>query len=290
MDIHSRGFESFYPFRDLCDRLGRRTAAASYDAHALADGLLRVSAERLGRDVIDRLSVLQPGQSGVRLEDDRKRRLFQILFRDGKQCVRTQGAVHTHGGHAQAFQHRRHHRGIRAGQQPSVLAVGVGGKDGKIRVLFRRQHGRLRLIAVAHRFDKDEIGLLRGARTDEDRERFHCFLEIQIAEGLQQLAAGSDVQADPLRLVRGAPGRRLPGVADGSFRDLLKFIRGIPQPAGAERVRDHRVAARVEIRAVDRGHHVRMADIPWLRTFAGLQAFLLQKASHASVQDQDVVF
>ena len=289
-NVYSYGFEISYPFCDRGDRFGRRAAAASHDAHAFADRFFHISRERCGRNVIDSLPILQPGQSGVRLKDDRKRRFLQILLRDGKQRVRSQGTVHAHGGDTQSFQHRRHHRGIRAGQQASVLAVSVGGEDGKIRVFLRCQHGRFRLITVAHRLDEDEIRLLGGAGPDKGRERFHGFFEIKIAEGFQQFAAGADVQADPLQLRRRAFRGRCPRVADGSFRYFLKLIRGIPQPAGAERVRDHRVAARVEIRAVDGGHHVRMADIPGLRTFTGLQALRLQKASHASVQDQDIVF
>ena len=73
-------------------------------------------------------------------------------------------------------------------------------------------------------------------------------------------------------------------------RLLLQFFLGEPQAAGAERIGDDSVAACVVIRLMYACYDLGMAEIPRFRPFPGLQAFLLQKAAHAAVQDQDIVF
>ena len=144
------------------------------------------------------------------------------------------------------------------------------------------QNGGLGLVGVVHRLDQDEIGLSFSGLHDlgEQRDRV---LKIQIAQGLQKLAAGSDVQSDPVR----RSGFRLRNgffrVLQGGGDDFLHTA-GKTQPVDAEGVGFQDVAAGVEIGLVQRGDPLRIQKVPFLRPLARLQAHGLQHRAGPAVK------
>jgi outer membrane protein OmpA-like peptidoglycan-associated protein len=117
----------------------------------------------------------------------------QIFANDGGELLGPHGAVHANGVRAHALQHGDHGSGLRAGQQSSVCAVGVGNENRQPAVFLCGEQGGFCLGKVSHRFDDYEVGA--GLRTEND------FLPEDVAaindaiKALQDAIAAKDIDA-----------------------------------------------------------------------------------------------
>ena len=113
-------------------------------------------------------------------------------------------------------------------------------------------------------------------------------LKVERAERAQQSARRSDVERDKLLARRRRRRARRRRIRDCGGDDRLQLVRVEFQRVCAERVGADDVAARVKIGLVDRGHRVRVREIPPLRVLTGRKPARLQERTHAAVQQDDM--
>ena len=128
-----------------------------------------------------------------------------------------------------------------------------------------------------------------GAVSHDLGEERDGVLEVEVAERLEELARGADVEGDPgAVLTLAGPLGGFCDVYGGSYNFLKrKFAaRRVLEPVGAEGVGVYDVRTRVEVRAVQALYALRVQDVPGLRPLAGLEAHFLQASARAAVQEQ----
>ena len=115
----------------------RRRAATSADNRRVWQTVRQCRREILRPHVV--LSGYGVGQSGVRLCDDRKARIFRELPQERRHTVRACGAVQADGVRAQSLQRPGHRRHRTARERPARLVKGHRDEYGKVCILLDRQ-------------------------------------------------------------------------------------------------------------------------------------------------------
>ena len=271
------------------DVLRRGAAAAAEELRAgFGDGP-HAPGEVLRAEVEHRLPVHGARQASVRRGGDGEAGRGGQPLGYRQHLRRAEAAVEAQGVHAQALEQRGHGFGRAAGEQPGLFVVGRCGDYWKSAVLLCGEDGGLELVAVAHRLDDDEVGTGLGAVSHDLGEERDGVLEVKVAERLEELARGADVEGDPgAVLTLAGPLGGFCNVYGGSYNFLKrKFAaRRVLEPVGAEGVGVYDVRTRVEVRAVQALYALRVQDVPGLRPFAGLEAHFLQASARAAVQEQ----
>ena len=112
---------------------------------------------------------------------------------------------------------------------------------------------------------------------------------MEVAQRLDHLPAGADVQRGELELRRAALLGGLAHKPHGGRDDLTQLVGAVVQRVGAEGVGEHEIAARGIVGAVDILDDLRMGERPLFTTLGTAHAPGVQQRAHASVQQQQIV-
>ena len=246
-------------------------------------------ANSAGGDVVDRLAVHHGRQACVGLEQDGDRGQAQVLSDHGSQRLGAQGTVNADGVRSHTLQHSHHSGGGCPRHELSVLPKGAGHQHGEVGIFFRGQQGGLGLIAVVHSLDHNEIDTVFLAQLDRLGKDRNGVLEVKIAQWLQHLARGADIQSHKffLRSYRLRGG--VTGVLHGGADNVVQLLCGELEDIRPEGIGIDHVRARVKVGAVDGHHLVGVGKIPSLGQLPGGKTCLLQKGAHAAVQGDEII-
>ena len=122
---------------------------------------------------------------------------------------------------------------VTARQELPLLVKNHRDQHWQVAVLFRCQHGRLRLKGVAHRLNEHQIRASSRATTHHLAEDFDRAVKGQVAHRSQKFARGADVQRDVCILPTSASHRlaHMPNRRRHDFAHVIEF-----QCIGAESV------------------------------------------------------
>ncbi len=241
--------------------------------------------EVLGRLRVHGLSGLETRLAGVRL---RVGDAAVELGQNGHQVGHGFGgdlAVAADDGGARVLELAHSRGGVDAHHGAKTLRGRLEGHAGQHRPAAGLRDHRIdrdrRLGEVEHRLDVQKVDAGGHERPRLLGEGGAQGVRLGVAHGLDHLAAGADVAGDP------APGELPVAEARGEAgAGLVQFHGACREPVGleayrraAEGVGVHDVRAGGEEAAVDVLHFGRMGDVPLLRTFAGREATLHERAS-----------
>ena len=270
------------------DIVRRGAAAAARGAHAAAHRIRHLGGKIRRCDIVDRSAVHRLRQPCIRLEQHRHGGAGKQFIHHAAQFGGTERAVGAERRDAHALEQSDHRRRRCPGHQLAVRAVSIGDDDREVTVFAGGKQRRLGLVAVVHRLDEDEVRAVLCAEAHRPGKSRNRILKVERSERAQKSARRSDVERDKL-LARRRCGARRPGICNRGGDDRLQLVRSEFQRIRAEGIGTDDVAARIKIRLVDCGHHVRVRKIPALGVFAGRKSARLQERAHAAVQQDDMV-
>ena len=188
------------------------------------------------------------GQSGVGLEDDGQVGPLQQLLHQRGHLPGPQRAVDAHSVRSQALQGKGGGSGRTAQEGTAAGLVGHGDQHREVGVLLGSQQGSTGLLQVGHSLDGDKVGSRLHACTDHLGKQVHRVFKAQHTGGLQQLAAGTDVQSH-----QASSGGGLLGHGDCGGDDLLHGAAGALQllPVGPEGIGVDDLGPGVQVGGVD---------------------------------------
>ena len=252
------------------------TAAAADHTGSHGYNPFHISGKLLGRYVVICPSVFLFRQSGIRLHDNRKRRILYILFQNRKHLLRSHSTVNAQSIYSESFKKCDDRRHISAGEKLSPLIVDCGCKNRKRSILLCCKYRRFQFICIAHCFDMDQI----GSRLFSPYHNLICIFKIKVTHRFEQFAGRTDIKSCVYPALSAAL-LRLPGFIlclFGSFPDkpnrpfnrLLQreTIRMEFQRICAEGICQHYITARFDITSVYLSDLLRMDQIPCLRKFS----------------------
>ena len=287
--------------------MGGRGAAAAADQRdaVLADERAVRVAQAGGREVVDGLVVLDAGQPGVGLAEDRQRRVLGEIAQVLVHELGAGGAVDAERVDAQRHERRHGRADLGADQhlagrldgdrdEDRDLAAGLGAG------VLRAEDRGLALQQVVDGLDQQRVGAAV--------EQAAGLLPVGGAEAVEvdlpqagQLGARPHRPHDPARAA--VPGRvgvgRLARQARGGGVDLVGAVGQVVlrqrDRRGAEAVGQHGVDARVEVDPVQPPHDVGVAEVEVLvaaveaAEVVGRQAEALQAGARGAVEDDDAL-
>ena len=277
-------------FRQSVDVFRRGAAASADHPHTRFYKIRYRFREGLCIHVVYGSPIYHFGQTRIGFENHGNGCAGQKLLHHTLQLIRAERTVGADGVRSHTFQHRRHRGRRGASHQLAVLTVSVGYQNGQIAVFLGRQKGGLRFVGVVHGFNEDQIHAAGGTNPHGFGENLHRILKIQIAQGLQQLSRGADVQSDIFHLIPARGISRGLGIIHRGADDRLQLGLGKFQTVGTEGVGADHVAARVKIIPMDRLYDLGMGDVPSFRMLTGEQSPGLEQGAHATVQTDDILF
>ena len=254
--------------------LGRRPAAAAHDAHAVLADERRVRLRQpLRRQVVDRLPVLHARQPGVGRAEQRERRVLRQEAQRLMHQLRPGRAVQPHAGQPERRERRQRRPDLAAHQHLPRRLDRHCREDRRLQPPLRqrvaaRQNRRLALQQVV-----DGLHQQRVHPAVEQPPRLREIGRMQLVEAdlpqTGQLRPGPD-RAD--RKARRTRTRKLSSrLARQIGRGLVDLIRALAKLVlrqsdrrPPERVGQHRVRARCEVRGVQLPHRLRAADVEHL--------------------------
>ena len=179
---------------------GGRSATTADDARSRfhkAGGML---GELLRRQIVTSVGA---GNTGVRLRDDGKRRVFSHFGYDRNEFVGSHGTVDAYRVRAERGQAYSRGRNITARKSPPVLLKCHGHEHGKRCCFLRRQKRGFRLVKIHHRFDKDQIRARIRARGHLRFEKTDGVFKRKRSERFEKFSERTDIESDkPAELIR----------------------------------------------------------------------------------------
>ena len=173
--------------------LRRRAAAAAENRRAFLRKALHVRVKFLRSHGVRGLAVHGNRQTGVRLHHDRQACQRQHFVDKAFHLLRAEAAVDAHRVRAEALRQQQRRRDVAARQKLSRAVKRKRYNDRQVTVFLCRKQRRFRFVGVAHRLDDHEVGVV-SARDNFLFKKLVCVIKRQIAERLQKLAGGTDVE------------------------------------------------------------------------------------------------
>ena len=266
-------------FTDVCRC---RAAAAAERVHAHAGNLSHESRKLLCVDIEYRRAVFAARQTGIRIDNDRKRGNLGQALDDRLHLYRAKAAVDAERVYAQTFEHGNDRIHRAAGKQLALFIKNSGDNHRQIAAFLSCEHRCLGLVAVAHGLDQNKVGACRRTDANGLGKQLDRPLERQIAHRLEQLAGRSDVERNKSLL---APCKAARGLCMVHRRldDLAQVVR-ILERIRAEGIGVDDITACLKIAAVQRDDLIRMRQVPRFGQLSGLQSVRLQDRAHAAVK------
>ena len=218
-------------------------------------------------------------QSGVGLYHQRQRCPLCHFFHNGKEFVRTQGAVHAHRIGSQSLQRHCRRSDGTAGKGAEIRLKGHGADHRLVGVFLCRQQCRLGFVQVGHGFDDDQVCVLSGE--DFFTENVVGFFKCECAQRFQKLSDRTDVQSH--LGVRAGTG--FSGTGNAGRDEFLHGIAGFRHfvPVCSERVGVDDVRPHSHELFLCGNDAFRFGDVVHLRQCTYGHAALLQHGTHAAV-------
>ncbi len=193
--LHSTGY-----LTNLFDVFGGRAAASADDPHSVFNRAFNILRKFFRINIIKSHLAVAFRQSGVRLERNGNGTVFQKLVHNSHELLRAERTVCTDCVNAHSLKHRRHNGRVCARHKSSVFAVCVRYDDRQVAVLLCGKHGSLRLVAVVHRFYRDEVNAIFHSELYRFGKYINRILKVKIAERFKQFSRRSYIKSNKLFL------------------------------------------------------------------------------------------